>query len=327
VLGVALRLIAAGPLFVLGCVWLFFSILSPYFLTQTNLTNVLVQASSVALLALGALVVVMVGSLDISLGTTAGLCTIVGAVLYRDHHSLGWLVVPAMLATGLLVGLVNSLVIVTFRIGNAFIVTLGTFYAVQSLSYVESGGSQVPGLPNYVLSVANNHVAGIQGPIIVVIIVGALLAFVLSRVVWGRWIVGIGGNADAAQKIGIPVRRVLFSVYIIAGLFAALSGVIDAGLNDAGATDDGTSVLLAIAAVVIGGASLTGGRGTVWATIVGAVILASITDGLTLVNVSSDWTPFAVGAVLVAAVGVDALRRHVEGRLRLRQAQLEAGSP
>jgi ribose transport system permease protein len=182
-LGVALRIIAAGPLVVLTCIWIVFAILSPYFFTQSNLTNILVQSSSVALLALGALVVVMVGSLDLSLGSTVGLCTIVGAVLFRDHPSLGWMVVPAMIAIGLAVGVVNSLVIVSLRIGNAFIVTLGMLYAVQSLSYVQSGGTQVAGLPNYVLTLANNHLAGIPGPIIVVIVAGGLMSFLLNRVV------------------------------------------------------------------------------------------------------------------------------------------------
>jgi ribose transport system permease protein len=326
-LAMALRVLAAGPLLVLACIWAAFATLSPYFLTQSNLTNVLVQSSSVALLALGALVVVMVGSLDVSLGSTVGLCTVVGAVLFRDHPSLGWLVVPAMIGTGLLIGALNSFVIVGLRIGNAFIVTLGMLYVVQSLSYVESGGVQIPGMPKFLLTLANNHLASIPGPFILVLVAGGALAFLLNRVVWGRWIVAIGGSADAAGKVGIPVRKVLFSVYVIAGLFAAVAGILIAGLNDAGAVDNGTSVLLAIAAVVIGGASLSGGRGSVWATIVGAVILGSITNGLTLLSVSPNWTPFAVGAVLVTAVGLDTLRNNVEGRLRIRQAQIqEAGA-
>jgi ribose/xylose/arabinose/galactoside ABC-type transport system permease subunit len=120
------------------------------------------------------------------------------------------------------------------------------------------------------------------------------------------------------------VRQVLFSVYVIAGAFAAVAGVLIAGRNDAGNVDNGQSILLAIAAVVIGGASLTGGRGSVWATLVGAVILGSISNGLTLLSVSPSWTPFAIGTVLVAAVAVDRLRVAVEGRLRIRQAQLQA---
>ena len=324
VLSAALRLIAAGPLFVLGCIWVAFAFLSPYFLTRSNLTNVLVQSSSVALLALGALVVVIVGSLDLSLGSTVGLCTIVGAVMFRDHPSLGWLVVPAVIGAGLAIGLVNSVVIVTLRIGNAFIVTLGMLYAVQSLSYVASGGTQVPGLPSYLLALANDKLAGIPGPILLVLAAGGALAFLLNRVVWGRWIVAIGGSADAAERVGIPVRKVLFSVYIIASLFAAVAGILVAGLNDAGAPDSGNSILLAIAAVVIGGARLTGGRGSVWATLVGAVILGTITNGLTLLSVSPNWTPFAVGAVLIAAVGLDTLRGNIEGRLRVRQAQIQA---
>ncbi|OLT14301.1 hypothetical protein BJF78_02265 [Pseudonocardia sp. CNS-139] len=324
-LALGLRLIAAGPVIVLLCIWLVFSLLSPYFLTASNLTNVLVQSSSVALLALGALVVVMVGSLDVSLGSTVGLCTIVSAVVFRDHPSLAWLVVPLLLAVGLAMGAVNAFCIVGLRIGNAFIVTLGMLYVIQSLSYVVSGGTQVPNVPPQLVALANGSLLGVPGPVLLVLGAGALLWFLLNRVAWGRWIVAIGGNRDAAGKAGIPVRAVLFSVYLIASLFAAVTGMLVAGLNNSGTVDNGTSILQAIAAVVIGGASLTGGRGSTWATVVGAVILGSITNGLTLLSVSTNWTPFAIGAALVAAVGLDALRGTVEGRLRVRQAQIQAG--
>ena len=323
-LDVALRVIAAGPLVVLACIWLTFALLTPLFLTESNLTNVLVQSSPTALLAMGALVVVMVGSLDVSLGATVGLCTIVGAVLFRDNPSLGWLVVPAMLATGLAVGLANALIVVVLRFGNAFIVTLGMAYVVQSIGYLKSGGTQIPGVPGYLRDLANNDLLGIPGPIVLVLVAAGALAFLLNRVVWGRWIVAVGGNPDAAGKVGIPTRKVLFSIYAIAGLFGGVAGVLTAGLNDAGSPTDLTPVLLAIAAVVVGGTSLTGGRGRVWATLVGAVILGSITNGLTLLNVSPNWTPFAYGAVLVAAVGIEVLRNTVERRLRVRQARIQA---
>ena len=323
-LGLTLKAISAGPLFVLAALWLLFFVLSPYFLTTSNLSNVLIQSSSVALLALGAFVVVMVGSLDISLGAVAGLCTLVGAVLYRDHHLGAPLIVLAMLGVALAVGLVNALVIVGLRIGNSFIVTLGTMYAVQSLSFVTSGGTQVAGVPGPIADLADAEPLGVPGPVIVVLVAALAMAFFLDRIAWGRWIVAIGGNAEAARKAGIPVRAVLFSVYIIAALFAGITAVLVAGLNQAGAPDSGTSILLGIAAVVIGGTSLSGGRGSVWGTVVGAVILATISNGLTLMEVSPNWTPFAIGSVLVAAVGLDAARQRIEGRLRLRQAQLQA---
>lgn len=323
-LDIALKAIAAGPLFVLGALWLLFTILSPYFLTGSNLSNILIQSSSVALLALGAFVVVMVGSLDLSLGAVAGLCTLVGAVLFRDHQLGAPLVVLAMLGVALAVGAFNAFVIETLRIGNSFIVTLGVMYAVQSLSFVTSGGTQVAGVPAPLADLANAEPLGVPGPVIVVIIAAAAIAFFLDRIAWGRWVVAIGGDAEAARKVGIPVRAVLFSVYVIAALFAGLTAILVAGLNQAGAPDSGTSILLAIAAVVIGGASLSGGRGSVWATVIGAVILGTISNGLTLMNVSPNWTPFAIGSVLVAAVGLDAARQRLEGRLRIRQAQLQA---
>lgn len=323
-LDIALKAIAAGPLFVLGALWLLFTILSPYFLTGSNLSNILIQSSSVALLALGAFVVVMVGSLDLSLGAVAGLCTLVGAVLFRDHQLGAPLVVLAMLGVALAVGAFNAFVIETLRIGNSFIVTLGVMYAVQSLSFVTSGGTQVAGVPAPLADLANAEPLGVPGPVIVVIIAAAAIAFFLDRIAWGRWVVAIGGDAEAARKVGIPVRAVLFSVYVIAALFAGLTAILVAGLNQAGAPDSGTSILLAIAAVVIGGASLSGGRGSVWASVIGAVILGTISNGLTLMNVSPNWTPFAIGSVLVAAVGLDAARQRLEGRLRIRQAQLQA---
>jgi ribose transport system permease protein len=301
-----------------------FSLLSPYFFTSSNLTNVLVESSSTALLALGALLVVVVGSLDISLGATAGLCTVVAASVFNDHPHSAWLVVPAVLGTGLAVGAVNSFVIVSLRVGSAFIVTLGMQYAVFSLSEVFSGGSQISGVPSYLLNLANKDVLGVPGPIVLVLAVAGALAFLLNRVTWGRWIVAIGGSQDAAEKVGIPVRKVLFSVFVLASLFASIAGLLVAGRNNAGTVDDGSSVLLAFAAVVIGGASLKGGRGKVWATLVGAVIIQAINDGLTLVNVSPDWTSFAIGAVLVGAVGLDVVRNRVEGRLRIRQARIQA---
>lgn len=323
-LGIGLRLIAAGPLVVLLLLWAVFAALSPYFFTSSNLLNVLVQSCSVGLLALGALVVVMVGSLDLSLGASLSFCTVVVAVLTRDLAVLGgWIVVVGMLA-GLLIGAVNSFVVVTLRIGNAFIVTLGMMYVIQSLALVVSGGSQVPGVPEPLAAVANGDLLGVPGPVVLVLLAGGLLAFFLNRVAWGRWIVGIGGNPDAAQKAGIPVRKVMFSIYLIAGGFTAAAAMVVAGLNDAGTVDSGgTSILLAIAAVVIGGASLAGGRGSVFATLIGALILATITNGLALLSVSPNWTPFAIGAVLVAAVILDAIRQRVEGRLRIQQAQAQ----
>jgi ribose transport system permease protein len=324
-LAVALRLIQAGPLVILLAIWIGFAALSPHFLTPPNLTNILIQSSSVALLALGALLIVMVGSLDLSLGATVGLCTIVSAVVFREFPAMGWVAIPAALATGAAIGAVNSFVIVTLRTGNAFIVTLGMLYVVQSLSYTLSGGSQVPGAPEVLVGIADGRLFGIPGPIVLLTLAAIALWIFLNRVVWGRWIVAIGGSADAASKVGMPVKAVLFSVYVIGGMFAAVAGLLVAGRNQAGTVDNGTSILLAIAAVVIGGASLTGGRGSVWATVVGAVILGSITNGLTLVSVAPNWTPFAVGGVLVAAVGLETLRTSVERRLRVRQAQIQAG--
>ncbi|SBW22368.1 putative membrane protein [Candidatus Protofrankia californiensis] len=323
-LSVELRVISAGPLVVLFALWMVFGLLSPYFLTRENLTNILIQSCIVGLLALASFLVIMVGSLDISLGATVSLSTLIGAVLIRDMGAVGWLIIPIMIGVGMAVGLINSLVIIVCRINNAFIVTLGMLYVVQSAGYVVSSGSQQP-FPSHELSlIANGTLLGVPGPIILLFFAGLALSFFIKSVVLGRWIVAIGGNRDAALKVGIPVRKVMFSIYIIAGAIAGLTGALVAGLNSAGTPDaGGTTILFAIAAVVIGGANLAGGRGSVWSTLVGVVILATISNGLALLSVPPTWTPLAIGGVLVAAVGLDTLRQTVEGRLRVRQAQVQ----
>jgi ribose transport system permease protein len=325
-LTLVLRVTEAGPLLVLLVIWMIFALLSPVFLTKTNLLNVLVQSSSTGLLALGALLAVIVGALDLSLGATMGLASVVGAVILKDFPSAAWLAIPIVLLVGLAIGAINGFVIVTLKIGNAFIVTLGMMFAVLSVSQVLAGSGQVPGFPAYIVRLASGKVLGIPGPVILTLVVAGLVGFFLNRVTWGRWIVAVGGSPDAAVKSGIPMRRVLFSVYVLASLMAVVAGILVGGLNDAGTPDSGQSILLAYAAVVLGGAKLTGGRGSVWATLVGAVTLATITNGLTLMSVSPNWTAFAIGAALVVAVGIDKLRNMLEDGVRLRQAKLETGT-
>jgi ribose/xylose/arabinose/galactoside ABC-type transport system permease subunit len=151
------------------------------------------------------------------------------------------------------------------------------------------------------------------------------MTIMLKKMVWGRWIVAIGGNREGAARMGIPTRRVLGSVYVVAGLMAGASAILIAGLADAGYPDQGDNILFCIAAVVVGGASLSGGRGSVLRTVVGAVILATINNGLTLMSIGPNWASFAVGGVLVAAVAVERVRARVEARLRVHQALTSVG--
>jgi ribose/xylose/arabinose/galactoside ABC-type transport system permease subunit len=250
---------------------------------------------------------------------------VVGAKLAQSTGS-GLLVVAAMLATGTAVGLANGLLIEKARLGSSFVVTLGMLSIATGLAFVIADGSTITGLPRLVDDLGSRDVRGL--PLSALVVVGFALAVgVLTlRLQWGRWVYAVGGNRDAGERVGIPVRAVSISVFALGGLAAGLAGVIQAGLTDSGTASSGFNAELdAISAVVIGGATLTGGRGTVFGTLVGALILGTIHNGLNLLSVNLNWEPIVLGGVLILAIGADRLRAGFETRLRLRRAALEDG--
>jgi ribose/xylose/arabinose/galactoside ABC-type transport system permease subunit len=322
--GVALRLVALGPLLILALLWVALSIASPYFFTALNITNLLQASSVVAMLAIGQLLIILTGAIDLSAGAVVALCTVVGAKLAQSIHS-GPLVIGAMLAAGACVGLANGLLIEKARLGSSFVVTLGMLSIATGLAYVLSDGSTITGLPALVDDIGSNDLAGVPISALLVVAFAAIVALLVTRLQWGRWIYAVGGNRDAGERVGIPVRSVSISVFALGGLAAGLAGVIQAGLTDSGTGSSGFNAELdAISAVVIGGATLTGGRGTVFGTLVGALILGTIHNGLNLLSVNLNWEPIVLGSVLILAIGMDRLRATFETRLRLRAAQSEA---
>jgi ribose/xylose/arabinose/galactoside ABC-type transport system permease subunit len=233
-----------------------------------------------------------------------------------------------MLAAGAGVGFVNALIIERFKLANFFVVTLGMMSVASGASYVISKGATVTGFPPLIVALGSDEVFGIPAAAITVLGL-ALLTGVLTHVVrWGRWIYAVGGNREAASRVGIPVRRVAMSAFVFSGLAAGLAGILTAGLTDAGQPAGGfTSQLDAISAVIIGGAALTGGRGTVFGTLVGALILGTIHNGLNLLGVDTNWEPIVLGVVLVLAVSLDTLREQLETRLQLAAARRHGDLP
>jgi ribose/xylose/arabinose/galactoside ABC-type transport system permease subunit len=319
--GVALRVVTAGPLVILALLWVGLAIASPYFFTALNITNLLQASSVVAILATGQLLIILTGAIDLSAGAVVALSTVVGAKLAQSATHSGPLVIVAMLGAGAAAGLVNGLLIEKARLGSSFVVTLGMLSIATGLAYVISDGSTITGLPALVDDIGSNDVAGIPISALVVVGFAALVALLTTRLRWGRWIYAVGGNRDAAERVGIPVHAVSMSVFVLGGLAAGLAGVIQAGLTDSGTGSSGfNSELDAISAVVIGGATLTGGRGTVFGTLVGALILGTIHNGLNLLSVNLNWEPIVLGGVLILAIATDRLRAGFETRLRLRAA-------
>ena len=286
------------------CIALF--IATPVFLTVPNIINIGIQAAVVAIMAFGMTFVIVTSGIDLSVGSVAALSAMVSAWMFSNVGLPGWLTLIIGLLIGLLAGAASGLAIAYGKL-PAFIATLAMMSVARGLTLVISGGTPVA------TSGAVNHLGADLGPIPVPVIMLALAGvvcwFILSRTVLGRSLYAIGGNEEAARLSGIPVRRILVAVYALAGLFAGLAGLVLAGrLSSAGLGYE----LDAIAAVVIGGASLSGGSGKASGTFIGAVLLAVIRNGLNILNVSSFWQQVVIGCVIALAVGFDVFRSKKE---------------
>jgi ribose transport system permease protein len=211
----------------------------------------------------------------------------------------------AAVVTGLLAGSINGLIVSKFEV-PPFITTLGMLTLASGIAYVIGNGAPINGLPASFGSFANTQILGLTLPVILMIIAILVLAFVMKRTNYGLRVYAIGGNRLAAEIAGVRSRNILFSVYAISGVLAGLSGLMLASRVITGAPNLGQGYELdAIAAVVIGGASLMGGRGTVWGTAIGLLLIQTINNGLDLLLVPAYWQNVIKGVIIVAAVGVD----------------------
>jgi ribose transport system permease protein len=315
-----LRGLQAGPLLILAVLCLVMALLSPYFLTSRNIANLGFQASFVAVLALGQLLVIITRGIDLSVGSVVGL----SGVLAIGAGGGVWAVL-AFAGTGLAVGFANGAVLVWGRVLNPFIVTLGTLGIVRGLALVVSDGQTETGLPPVIGTLGSGTVAGIPVPVLVVAVLALALGAMLGGTQWGRWIYAVGGNPEAGRRAGLPVDRILLSVYALCGLLAGIAGILVAGRTDAASPLAGQLLELdAITAVIIGGASFLGGRGHVTNVLAGALIIGVIRNGLDLLGVSPFWQLIAVGVLVIVSLELDVVRGRLETRLRAAQARASA---
>lgn len=319
---VALAIVQLGPVLILFGLAFMFAVTADNFFTERNVRNILVQSSVIALLALGQLLVIITRGIDLSVGSVLALSTVTGAIVFRDAGSPAFVIVLVIVATGVVAGLVNGFVFVKGRVPHPFIVTLAMLSVARGLALVLSDGSAVPGMPGVVREAGSGRVLGFPTPALIVVFVAALLWVLTTRLLWGRWIYAVGGDPEAARKVGIPVNKVLISVYAISGMTAGVAAVVTAGRTNSGFPTAGDlGELDAIAAVIIGGASFFGGRGTVINAVVGALIIGVIRNGLNLLGVNTFFQLIAVGVIIVLAVQMDVLRTSLEGRLRSARAR------
>ena len=284
------------------------AILSPVFFTPQNMLNVGVQAAVVAILAFGQTFVIVSGGIDLSVGSVAALSAIVTGYFATTNGLNPFLAILLGVGAGVLAGLVSGLLIAFGKL-PAFIATMAMLSIARGLALVVSEGVPIP-QPSAVAWFGRTYWGWLPIPIVLMIALGLLAAFILNRTYTGRAMYALGGNEEAARLSGINVRRQQLIIYALSALFASIAGLVLAGRLVSGQPQAATGYELdAIAAVVIGGASLAGGSGRAFGTLVGAVVLAVIRNGLNLLNVSSFWQQVVIGAVIALAVLTDTLRR------------------
>lgn len=282
--------------------------LSDAFLTTRNLRSVLLGFSFVGIAAVGQLLVIITGRIDLSCGSVMGLAGMVCALTMASDMSM-WLAMAAGILTGAAVGAFNGVFSVRFGI-TSFIVTLGTLQIARGITVGLTEGDTVTGFPDLFLFLGSGRVAGVPVPVIVLTVIALSVAAFLRYTGAGRELYAIGGNESAARLAGVPVKRLQYFVFIASGTLAGLAGVLlTARLGAAVSNAAAGYELTIIAAVVIGGASLAGGFGTAFGVVLGALLIAFVNNALVLLTVPTYWQQTFIGAVIVAAALLDRLRR------------------
>jgi ribose/xylose/arabinose/galactoside ABC-type transport system permease subunit len=281
-------------------------ILTPHFMTVSNLLNVAQQTTLVAIIAVGMTFVIITGGIDLSVGSALAFSGVAMATLLQKGVPLG-IALLAGLGAGLLCGLLNGLLITIGRL-PPFIATLGMMSVARGAALVFTGGRPVSGFSDTFRQIAVGEIIHIPAPVIIMLAVYLIAHFVLTKTKLGRYTYAIGGNEEATILSGVNVRLYKTMVYGLCGLLSGLAAIIlTARLNSAQPIAGMMYELDAIAATVIGGTSLTGGEGTIFGTLIGALIIGVLRNGLNLLDISSFVQQIVIGAVIIVAVLFDML--------------------
>jgi len=298
----------AGTLIGLIAIVVIFGLLAPDFLSQRNLLNILQQSSINACLALGMTLVIISGGIDLSVGPTAAIAAVITATLMVAGVPIP-LAILAGLAIGAICGLLNG-VLVAYAGLQPFIVTLGTLSTYRAIALIYTGGNPVLGIPPGFRSLFNGSLLGLPIPVIIVAVVALVAWVLLKKTPLGEYLLAVGGNEEAAYVAGVPIAITKITAYVISGVLAALASMILIGRLGAAEPILGNLWELdAIAAAAIGGASLMGGKGSVLGTILGAIILGAMRNGLTLMNVQAFYQLLATGLIILVAMMIDRVTR------------------
>lgn len=303
-----IQLLAFGGLIV---IWGFFAILSPDFRTYSNFVDIIFSSVVVGLLALGATFVIITSGIDLSCGTGMTLTAVMSGTFIVTAGLPIWLGVIATLVVGVLIGTINGVNVAYLRV-PPFIATLAMMMVAEGLALVISKSTPIyfDAHPGYSAISTGRLIPGIPNAVLVLAVAVAVAVVILNRTLLGRYDYSIGSNEEATKLSGINVRKWLVLIYALAGLFTGLAGImISARLGSAQPATGVGYELQAIAAVVIGGTSLSGGKGTIVGTVIGSLIISVINNGLQIISVPQQWQNVILGIVILLAVIGDRMRR------------------
>jgi fructose transport system permease protein len=303
---------AIGPLIALILASIFFATQSDRFLTGRNLSLVLQQVIVVGTLAIGQTLIILTAGIDLSCGTAMALGSIVMTKLAVDSGVPTLLAILLGVATCMLVGFVNGGLVVGLSL-PPFIVTLGTFSICYALTHIYSQDETISNLPSAMTKLGESFNVGdtaVTYGSLVTLLLFALFWFILTQTTWGRRVYALGDNPEATRLMGIPVRKQLLMVYVVAGLVYGIAALLLVARTNVGDPNAGyTDNLDAITAVVLGGTSLFGGRGTIIGTLIGALIIGVVRNGLVLMGVAATYQVLITGILVIVAVSVDQIAR------------------
>jgi ribose transport system permease protein len=294
----------AGTLLGLILISAVFSYYAPTFMTAGNWINILQQSSINACIALGMTLVIISGGIDLSVGPVAALSAVLGAAMLVGGVPVPLAILGA-LAVGVICGFLNGALIAWGGL-QPFIVTLGGLSLYRALALIFTGGTPIFGLPNEFRALTNGNVLSIPNPVLIVAGLALLAWIILNKTPLGEYFMAVGGNPEAARIAGVPVTLTKLAAYMMSGLMAAVAALILIGRLGAAEPTLGTLWELdAIAAAAIGGASLMGGRGSILGTLIGCIILGTLRNGLTLLNVQAFYQLLATGIIIIVAMLID----------------------
>lgn len=282
------------------------SIASPYFLQPNNLINLLRQVSLNAIVAAGVTFVILTGDIDLSVGSIVAVSGTLFAGFILNMGLPIWLSIILGLGVGTLFGLLNGIIVAYTRI-PAIIVTLGMMTVARGAALLYSGGYPITGLPKSVEFIGRGYIGPIPVPVVIMVVVFTVAGILLTRTKFGRHVYALGGNEETVRLAGISVKKIKMKIFMISGFLSAVSGlIVTARLSSGQPMAAEGWELNAIAATVVGGTSIAGGRGTIIGTLIGALIIGMITNGLNIMNVSPYMQRVVRGAVIIVAVLVRA---------------------